>query len=148
MTLDDDARTWATEIDRCLDEAGNNLHAEPPEGMAYPTAASARAQYFMLRVQFLERVGPERGARYIREEVLAAMQRNAEDMEATKPLWARKGVRAVSGLAPGVVAPPSLGWSATGPAGHDQIVYEHLVRAFESAARDAEMRYRMPPSLR
>lgn len=90
----DDAKLVSNEINRCLDEAGSRLHEAPRE--AYPSPVRI-ADYYLKRVQLLDRLGTRRAAAYLRKELLDAFA-SARDDDAI-----RRAAPATTPLFPGLV---------------------------------------------
>jgi len=74
LATPDDVQLVANEIDRCLTEAGDRLHARDMPQPGQPlTARSKQAGYFLRRVELLDRLGTRRAAVYLRTELLNAI---------------------------------------------------------------------------
>lgn len=72
----DDVKLVSNEINRCLDEAGNRLHEAPRE--TYPSPVRI-ADYYLKRVQLLDRLGVRQAAVYLRKELLDAIAESRRD---------------------------------------------------------------------
>lgn len=84
MTQSDDETLVGNEVDRCLEEAGNRLHHDdvPHPGAQYGRSLGVtfpQAQYYLARVQLLDRLGTARAAQYLRKELLDAIAGDRRD---------------------------------------------------------------------
>lgn len=91
----EDVKLVSNEVNRCLDEAGDRLHACPREGRQSPLRV---ADYYLMRVQLLDRLGVRQAAVYLRKELLDAIaeSRRDDDSAVLRDMGFVRGQRAIT----------------------------------------------------
>lgn len=143
MTRSDDEVLVGNEVDRCLEEAGNHLHAYGGSPIDHQTG---RAQYHLARVQLLDRLGTTRAAQYLRKELLDAIANDRRDGDSAT-LKAMGFDRRTQDITTTKVSPGSSPYGTPDPSvvisGGPGVTYQSLVGMYEQMLTES-VRYNWP----